>query len=246
MIHVDVVDADALRRALNYLYTGSYKDEQLPLNEHLASAPMTDMRKVDSRTQLDSVGGDEIAQPKVTPLQSGGECVPPPRYEKLAPIVRNSEPSVDQHNCLSTGKHEPEHICAGAEARTDRLVYLLADCYQIPDLKTLAAEKFETRLMKTCQHCLGEACRLVYGSTPSTAVELRSSLSRAIARHGRHLVRDPAFMETLAPALLRDALRLAVQQRHDARTARDAAVATALQAQMALEKAHQKIKNKPA
>ena len=93
---------------------------------------------------------------------------------------------------------------------TNAYVYIVAEYYQIPELRDLAVTKFREASMKV-PHLPGfeELVSLVYESEElSKARELRSSLSSLIVRSASLLIKDKPFMEVCVriPDLVGDIL----------------------------------------
>jgi hypothetical protein len=241
VVEVDVVDSSALQRAFSYLYTGIYDDETLPLIDYVVSETNGLQDSADGETcgieprELNEDAVEEVeafvslpqsdAQSTQTETEDIIQC------EQPSPIV--SAADEDRIDCCTLGKNEPRSVCNNTKLRANTFVYILADYYQIPELKRFAMKIFAAALEEICPKGFGDTCHLVYEVAPPAALDLRSCLSNGIASHGQQLVEDVSFMETtlLLPQLLRESSLGIVQQHRITSEERDAAVAASLKAE---------------
>lgn len=150
--------------------------------------------------------------------------------------------SEDRCDCYTQDAGESGLVCSNAKLQVNTLVYIVADYYQIPELKRLALKKFAAALDNVCRKGLSDVCYLVYESAPSSALDLRSYLSNAIASNGQQLGQDASLMATalLLPELLRDLFLNVVRRHHIACNERDAAVTASLKAEDEAKDANRK------
>lgn len=255
-----VVDPSTLERALTYLYTGKYDDAGSCFTGKIAS---TSSDEPCGSTGRDSdVGTAEPDNEEASShLRHRSEAherdAANSEYETAATYTeecdemesRSGWPSrIEQQgqeavrNCHGAEMVNLEPGCRSHRLRANALVYIFADYYDIPDLKTLAVKKFEEALEGDCEEGLAGICRLVYERAPSTASDLRSCLSHAIAGNGRRHIEDASFVDAALalPELLRDCFVDLIHRHETLSEEKDAAIGACRQAEEVAKDATQK------
>ena len=160
VVEVEIVDISTLQRALTYLYTGMYSDENSPL-----SALMSFKTHSLHSEQYESAKGVDVGKrsPSGVSLSDSGaesESIKDPitsRLEMRAASYRNRDPqdkdlteSQEICQCCTGQENQLTVDCGNERLRANALVYTLADYYRIPDLKQLAVTKFAAGLENIC------------------------------------------------------------------------------------------------
>lgn len=140
---------------------------------------------------------------------------------------------------------KPSAVCNNTKLRTNTLVYIFADYYQISDLKLLAVKKFKVaahRPERLCLRGFDKVCHEVYQSAPPTATALRLCLSDIVAEHASTIIEDDSFMSTalLLPALLSDAFSGMIRRLKEASEDGDNIIAELIDAKAQVEKSEEK------
>lgn len=153
--------------------------------------------------------------------------------QEESPVVADGGDDFKSNDNCDHGIEERKSGRSSANLRVHTLVYILEDYYQVPDLRRLAVNKFAAALDMEDEEGLGDICHLVYRVAPSTACDLRSCLSNAIAVNGRTLNKDKTFMDAVLdlPELLRDCFSDLVGHYQTAFAERDAAISASLKAE---------------
>jgi hypothetical protein len=73
--------------------------------------------------------------------------------------------------------------CRNARLRANALLYILADHYQIPDMRKAAAKKLAETATVLCSSNLAAMCRLIYDTAPPSALNLRTPFFQALSNH---------------------------------------------------------------
>ena len=138
-----------------------------------------------------------------------------PKAEAVPFSMRRSSRIKKKHDTESKAIAE-ENSCLKANA----FVFMLADYYQLPGLKDLAAKKFAIALTNFNIDGFSEVLSLIYGSEYlAMAQELRRGATAIVIQHLQSLVKDKAFSDECLrqPEILVDALPgLATKQQQDA------------------------------
>jgi hypothetical protein len=203
-INVSMTEGVTLRQALAYLYTESYEDDGVFAFDYISNElQLTGGNANDTLDDtLDkvaaSIASTRCYDPQPTPVAGDAQLDGADHGHK--------SDSIDAGNECTCQPKTRGSSCTNAELRTNALLYILADYYQIFDLKSAAASKFTEFITVFCPYSLAAACLLVYDTAPSTALDLRKSLARALSSHAQQLVKDQAFMESVSaiPELCRD------------------------------------------
>ena len=259
MVEVDVVDVRTLQHALRYLYTDIYDDEWLPTIGY--AGPVEAASQIKSNDQHPETEPKILHDDDLFPQEPDLESADARSHVSYHQIEEQSErlesedlhqrehsnsrhamESGDSHDCSIAWKDKSGDVCSNTKARTNTLVYIFADYYQISDLKILAVGKFAAALETVCREDLSDLCHLVYETAPSTAHNLRSCLSNALATHGQQLIGNASFMSTVLtlPEFLRDCFSSLVRLYQVASEEKDAAVTASLAAEDAAKEANRK------
>ncbi|KAG8630853.1 hypothetical protein KVT40_002472 [Elsinoe batatas] len=241
IVDVSITGPDILNRALTYLYTDNYSDNENGQNDR-AESIMYHALCAEQNATLAS----EISQPPRDAPESFAQGTPPGTVRSRVPTSSPSllaSPDVEalSHSGESQERDDPaidNDNQTISRLRVNTLVYTLADYYNIPDLAQLASTKFEAALNYGYQ----EICRLVYESAPLPASVLRSCLCNVIARDGRKAIKDEAMMNTAIelPGLLRDCFVKLVTTNQRLSEERDEAVALKLIAEEVAKEANRR------
>ncbi|KAK0302036.1 hypothetical protein LTR91_025617 [Friedmanniomyces endolithicus] len=246
IVEVDIVDPDTLHRALTYLYTGTYGADVPTSNAVALDSEHNSILEASGVDVLTGTNDNAQNHSDESDLDSADAAIPS-AHSQAQPTLPDTEVTVQEESpVVADGgddfksndncDHAIEERKSGrssANLRVHTLVYILADYYQVPDLRRLAVNKFAAALDMEDEEGLGDICHLVYRVAPSTACDLRSCLSNAIAVNGRTLNKDKTFMDAVLdlPELLRDCFSDLVGHYQTAFAERDAAISASLKAE---------------
>ncbi|KAK0837997.1 hypothetical protein LTS02_017858 [Friedmanniomyces endolithicus] len=182
IVEVDIVDPDTLHRALTYLYTGTYGDADVPTSNAVAlDSEHNSILEASGLDVLTATNDNAQNHSDESDLDSADAAIPS-AHSQAQPTLPDTEVTVQEESpVVADGgddfksndncDHAIEERKSGrssANLRVHTLVYILADYYQVPDLRRLAVNKFAAALDMEDEEGLGDICHLVYRVAPST------------------------------------------------------------------------------